>query len=205
MIERIRSATRPLHEQIEKTIDIPRWLSSRQAYAELLRATAAFYLPLEDELTQLPWSEAGYAFTAGRKSPDLIRDLNALEKPVPTRSEQCADLPRADTLAGGFGCLYVIEGASLGGQIISRLLRRDLNITPETGGAFYHGAGDRTAVRWRGFIEQMSSYCGSDEVRIAAATTRAVDCFRCFERWMAAHSPAAFIQPPLMLRAGDNS
>ena len=53
--------------------------------------------------------------------------------------------PNSDSLA--FGCLYVMEGATLGGQVIGRHVRQTLGVTPETGGRFHAAYGDRTEAQ----------------------------------------------------------
>jgi heme oxygenase len=46
----------------------------------------------------------------------------------------------------------VLEGATLGGQIITRHLQTHLGLTPESGTAFFHGYGPETGPRWKSFV-----------------------------------------------------
>jgi heme oxygenase len=59
-------------------------------------------------------------------------------------------LDRTEHLAG---CLYVLEGACLGGQIIARALRERLPLTDDHGLSFFVGDGSRTGARWRSVLD----------------------------------------------------
>jgi heme oxygenase len=64
-------------------------------------------------------------------------------------------LSRTEHLAG---CLYVLEGACLGGQIIAKVLRGRLPLTNDHGLSFFVGDGSRTGARWRlvlGWLEDL--------------------------------------------------
>jgi heme oxygenase len=64
-------------------------------------------------------------------------------------------LCRTEHLAG---CLYVLEGASLGGQIIAKTLRGRLPLTNDHGLSFFVGDGSGTGARWRlvlGWLEDL--------------------------------------------------
>ena len=68
----------------------------------------------------------------------------------------CKRLPSVDTLPGLLGCLCVSEGASLGGQVITRHLRASLGLTPSTGGAFFFGVGEPTGQCWKTFVQALT-------------------------------------------------
>jgi hypothetical protein len=50
-----------------------------------------------------------------------------------------------------WGCLYVIEGATLGGQIIIKKLSDHLGLTTSSGASFFDGYGPHTGSRWKAF------------------------------------------------------
>jgi heme oxygenase len=56
------------------------------------------------------------------------------------------------------GCLYVLEGATLGGQFISRHLAT-LGIGPANGGLFFHGYGAKTGEMWKSFQTNATGFC----------------------------------------------
>ena len=75
--------------------------------------------------------------------PLLKRDLEKLsgEDFEINLLEICRDLPLVETFAQTLGCPYVLEGATLGGQVVGRHLRENLNLSPENGAAFFNSYG----------------------------------------------------------------
>ena len=57
------------------------------------------------------------------------------------------------------GCLYVLEGATLGGVVIRRHPEQKLRLGPDNGAAFFHAYGPDTGRRWREF-------CGALELAL---------------------------------------
>ena len=78
--------------------------------------------------------------------------------------------------AGALGLLYVVEGATLGGQVISRRLEVKL--------AFFRGYGEATGRMWRetsARLRAVSNPAAQDE-----AVRSAVSCFTLLRRWLGA-------------------
>src|ERR1051325_9493262 len=121
LADRLRRETRAEHEAIEATLGLDRD-PTLERYREILERFYGFYLPLERELVPLGFSERV-------KTPLLRADLEALGID-PSTVSLCADIPRPCTQPERFGVCYVLEGATLGGQIISRRLQSSLQIMP---------------------------------------------------------------------------
>lgn len=94
----------------------------------------------------------------------------------------CDDLPRLDTLAECFGCLYVLEGSTLGGQFIIRHVQQVLGVTVETGGRFFQGYGDKTGEMWHDFRSVMTRVVVASTDQDAAVTA-AKETFQKLHRW----------------------
>jgi heme oxygenase len=96
---------------------------------------------------------------------------------------QAKALPDLGTAAKLFGCLYVLEGATLGGQIITRHLNASLGLTPQSGGSFFSGYGQHTGSRWKEFCAHLTAFaarsnCDLEIVEGANAT------FDSLDRWL---------------------
>ena len=88
------------------------------------------------------------------------------------------------TPAKAFGTLYVMEGATLGGQVINRHLKEHLGLTPENGGVFFNGYGQMTGPMWKAFgasIEAFAASANADDEIVAAAKDAFTSFKQCFE------------------------
>ncbi len=184
VLTRLRIETRPQHDAIEAALDITSETLTLDAYRLTIERFHGFYLPLEAGLVKIGgWMERGLDLTERQKTLLLKNDLQALGVSDPEMVPVCTVLPPHGTVAAAFGCLYVLEGATLGGQVIMPLLRNRLGITPETGGQFFRGYGDRTGAMWQAFRAVLTASvvkpCEADEAVAAAKET-----FLKLQHWM---------------------
>jgi heme oxygenase len=87
------------------------------------------------------------------------------------------------------GCLYVIEGATLGGRSITQHLQTRFGLTPQSGGAFFDGYGAHTGSRWKAFCTMLMNNASppdhaDDESRHAAIVAAANDTFQTLTQWL---------------------
>lgn len=185
ILARLRAETRVEHEAIERALDLTGEALTLDGYRLRLEQLHGFLRPVEAWLWPLP----GLELEARRKTPWLAVDLVALGVCEPGRLATCSELPPLRTTAARFGCLYVLEGATLGGQVISRHVRRTLGITPAAAGRFFHGYGPRTGEMWQAFRAALGAFAAraaaDDEIVAAAVAT-----FRSLRRWCRAPAQA---------------
>jgi heme oxygenase len=182
LFARLKSGTEQQHREIEAVVDPMHTFASLPAYKAHLLNAWQFHASLEAELGGLDWSGPGIDFVERRKIPLLEQDLQALglSRPSPDNEQR---QPAATDLSYALGCLYVLEGATLGGQIISRHLAT-LGIGPANGGLFFNGYGARTGEMWKSFQVKAVEYCVSDD-QIEAAVNGARWTFGHFRELMA--------------------
>ena len=185
LLTRLRAETRTEHEAIEAVLGLMDNRLSRERYQFVLERFYGFYRPLEPAIGDVGgWSGRGLDLDARRKSPWLEADLRALGCNR-TKLDLCTDLPPHDTPAECFGCMYVLEGSTLGGQIISRHVREVLGVTPEAGGRFYDGYSDRTGEMWQSFRSALTRFVvSSDDHDVAIHAAK--ETFQKLNRWIAA-------------------
>jgi heme oxygenase len=82
------------------------------------------------------------------------------------------------------GAMYVLEGSTLGGQVIYREAAEKLELTPETYGRFFYGYGTRTAAMWTGFGELLQSRYDAGELDLDEASTGAKAMFVTVTAWL---------------------
>jgi heme oxygenase len=177
LFARLKSGTEQHHREIEVVIDPMKNFCSLNAYKVHVQKTWAFYRPLEEELAALDWTAVGINFVARRKTPLLEEDMCFLRIPHSQTKESKQPLDRTN-LDFALGCLYVLEGATLGGQVISRHLAK-LGIGPENGGRFFNGYGAKTGEMWKSFQTSATAYCVTDD-QIDEAVNGAQSTFRKF-------------------------
>lgn len=183
----IRSHTRVQHERLEAQLNLLRPDLTRAHYAALLHRLHQLYLPLEDRIAgAMPLAgQLALALDARRKADLLRADLRALGQ---VAAPGAAELPRIADEAAAWGALYVLEGATLGGQIICRHLAPRLHLTPESGLSFYASYGALVGPRWKSFcalLTERHAGVGDDAPAFLDSAVRAAqETFSSFERWV---------------------
>jgi heme oxygenase len=179
--ERLRQQTRPLHDRLEDSLNLTRPDWSLAEYRTLLQRFYGFYAPLERRIARVCDPELQRLFADRRKVPSLLQDLayfhiDAATVPHSTR------VPRISSAADALGAMYVTEGATLGGQLLSRHVERVLSLSDGRGYSFWSGYGTETGRMWTSFLEVLASRsCPALDV---AAISSAVATFTCLEEWL---------------------
>jgi heme oxygenase len=212
-MQRLRRETEPQHRALEA---LP-WFSALQAgelplgaYAGFLRAVHTVRAALESAAAEArhPAVQAVWQDTQ-RRLPLLQRDLAALadRPPHPTPAAEVAACLMAQRLrrrARGdarslLGCLYVLEGSSLGGSILRAHAARAWGLTDDTGTAYLHGDGRATKIRWTRFSRRMDEAL-QDDTAAAVAVDAAREAFAGFGAIVGLLHPAGAIGPHELVR-----
>lgn len=166
ILDTLRRDTRPHHDRAEQALAILDPGLTRAHYAALLAAMHAFYVPLEARLARVPGLPLDLA--PRLKAPLLARDLAALGVPaIPAAPAEA--LPALPDAHAALGCLYVLEGATLGGQVIGRHLARALDVHPANGGAFFASYGAEVGPMWKAFRAALAGFVERDGEMVRAA------------------------------------
>ncbi|NTW02388.1 MAG: biliverdin-producing heme oxygenase [Oscillochloris sp.] len=187
VLQRLKHETRPYHEQIELVMDLPARLHANAAYCTVLARLYGVYAPVEQALRNVADLSSVLDDIHGRwKTERLVRDLTALgmSSNQVRALPQCTELPALPDVAHALGCLYVFEGATLGGQLIVRQVVDSLGVSTEHGGAFFSGYGPATGPMWQHFGAALTAYAITPE-RETAMVAAAQELFLIFRRWLA--------------------
>lgn len=187
ILPKLRAQTAPLHDRVERAVGLGDRLRTRDGYIGLLERFYGFYDPLEGRLRAVPGYESvGIDLPARLKARWLRDDLIALGRP----EEAVRGLPRCDRLpdprglAEALGCLYVLEGATLGGQYVRKQVDRAFGIGPESGGSFFASYRDRVGAMWSDFGRALTAYAAADPAAEGPILDAAAETFLRFEEWM---------------------
>jgi heme oxygenase (biliverdin-IX-beta and delta-forming) len=175
--DELKQGTQELHRRVERAVDIETACRGLHTYRGLLSRLLGYYEPLEGILSSFSWDKAGVDFAARRKSAWLRQDLAFLGLADAAQAElpRCSLLPRPSSMAAAVGAMYVLEGATLGGQVILRMIDKNLRLSPHGGAAFHAGYGAHNGGMWRGFKAaatlQLDTRARMDEAIHAARET----------------------------------
>lgn len=155
------------------------------AYAGILEAFYGFYAPVEREvLSGHREVLRGLGLDRRERTPLLRQDLGTVgygdgEIDRLTLSD---DLPSVTSPVQMLGCVYVLDGAALGGRVISRRVLRTLGVEAKAGLAFFTSNGTDVAGNWRRLMSLIEANTGREADRQEAVGSAAAT-FACFERW----------------------
>lgn len=186
-LTQLKQATQHDHQSIEAQVDLHSQLGSLADYRRLLERFWGFYTPIEQRLAySQDWASYGVDIQQRMKAPALARDLQALGLSAAALAglPLCQVLPALDSVPRRLGCLYVLEGATLGGQIIAREARGRLGQTPERGCQFFTSYGEQVGAMWRSF-QLVLVRVAVDEAAQADVIRGAHETFEAFGRWLA--------------------
>ncbi|MBT3071865.1 biliverdin-producing heme oxygenase [Rhodomicrobium sp. Az07] len=198
--DQVRLATRAAHLRLEAKMDFDRRLTSLEAYRSLLEDFLRFLRPIEDALGALDLKTFGIDFSSRRKSSLLEADLRDLGHDAASLNSlpgSCLHRPR--DIPQAFGVLYVLEGSSLGREVMLGKLKPSLHISPVWAGRFFNGYGRTTGAMWRDFVNALNDVGAEpDAARIIEHSALAT--FTAFEeclRMPGTVSQAAIAKPSL--------
>lgn len=182
ILTRLRLETRGEHDAVERVLDLMGPALTREIYCQRLVQFYGFYGPLEAALhAQCAALHLQTLAPRLNKTTLLRQDLHYLG--VSTDAlVLCRDLPSTENQARLLGCLYVMEGATLGGRMIAPHIQATFNITPTTGGSFFDGYGDGTGKMWQA-MRQLLLSCATDTETEDAIVASAIATFARLRGW----------------------
>lgn len=175
LAERLRTETRVHHVRAEEAMGLMSPDLSSDRYVEILRAFHIYYSLLEPQLAGFSeWEELGCEIKARlgklEKIENDLKYFNAsVRKPAPR-------IVIGD-FAQALGAMYVIEGSTLGGQVISKFLANRFGYVPESGAQYFSGYGPETGKMWVSFkaVIARAETAGVDQDRVVEGAARAFD------------------------------
>jgi heme oxygenase len=168
--EKLKEETKQNHQILEKAlVSQLKAIRSPQEYASLLKLFYGYFGGLETLINNVIDNNLLTDSDQRRKTQAIANDILALGEAVPAKASG-NDLPRINDHLEALGALYVIEGSTLGGKIISKMMLQQLGT--DKGMSFFAGYGDKTEQMWDTFKQALNSQAQNPEqeaVVIAAA------------------------------------
>jgi heme oxygenase len=160
VLEEIRQATKPIHDELEGGLDIVRRLTPVAERKSTLCGFHAIYSVAEAALLPQLRFVPDLEFERRLKVPALLNDLRALGVPA---AERCFDLnatfPVLSCAEQALGFAYVLEGATLGGRVIRKCVVAAGGSV--VGLSFFDVYGPATGDQWKRFCTVLERQCKS--------------------------------------------
>jgi heme oxygenase (biliverdin-IX-beta and delta-forming) len=144
---------------------------SLEDYADYLSRHWRLHASLEASLR--PWFPVAWAAQRLVKADALAADLAQLGHALPAPS---APIPHFDSRGAAWGAAYVLEGATLGLNMVTRRLPSTHPAHTEAG-RFMRAYGGRTEERWAAFLLELEAL---DRAEWPAACWAALTTFKAF-------------------------
>lgn len=181
-IDRLRSETKAAHQALEKLI-IPQIKNIRnnEDYIRLLELFYGYFYPIEKLIDKHLDTTLVPDYNNRRKATRLIQDIYA-SGGRPSH-ETAEDLPEITSTAEALGAMYVLEGSTLGGKIISKMIVQNLSLTNEDAVSFFKGYGDASDDMWAAFTQVLNNY--TEDTATQSRIVEAADAtFKKFINWV---------------------
>jgi len=183
--QQLKRKTAGLHQRLDAQLALLEPDLSIHRYQHVPRSFYGFYAPVEAGLTRLAAASLPLGFPLRARCELIESDLQALGL---ARHEldalpRCTDLPRLCCLEDMAGCLYVLEGACLGGQVIAKALHKRLGVAKGNGASFFVGDAEATSARWILVLTWLDGLARAG-VRSEDIVASACATFRTFARWL---------------------
>ncbi|MFJ7882024.1 biliverdin-producing heme oxygenase [Pseudomonas sp. NPDC096917] len=182
VLAELRAGTHSLHVALEKRLPFFSDRLDLPLYRRLLAAYFGFYQAIEHSLQCSAWVPPGFDLHARLKTPALEQDLQALNI-NPQTLALCPSLPALHSQASVLGVLYVLEGATLGGNVLRKQVAEHLALDAHNGCAFLYVYGEATGRNWKSFLDFLNAVPLDAQARTQAVEA-ACSTFSCFEQWL---------------------
>jgi heme oxygenase len=183
LLQELKSSTDETHRRLERELDLLSPAFSATDYRRLLERFYGFFLPLENELLCL---ELPYELDRRCKLPWLKQDLHALgaSEGDLDRLPLCETLPAIHDLSTAVGALYVVEGSTLGGKVLTKHFKEKLKLSPMQGLAYFSAYQEETLEMWRRFREKTSELEATGALNQGVTIETAGAVFETLRNWL---------------------
>lgn len=153
--QRLKELTLPFHTELEKmpiAVMLADGLIEKEKYADYLTKIAAIHQVLEPLIVGMSeWTHYEIDPSQRLRLPLLLADLEALGKTNILIESAVLDTPW--NFATAVGAMYVLEGSTMGGQILSRKLSHILGDDGIACTRYFQAYGENSMKRWGEFCQ----------------------------------------------------
>lgn len=176
----LKEVTKHEHALLEKQfIERIRGVRNHADYGALLIRIYGYYVEIEKKLAQTLASSSDVEYSSRLKHHLLERDLSTCNVTVGD-FPVCNELPQVNSYPSALGALYVLEGSTLGGRIIAKMIGK--NLGDDQALSFFTCYGEETETMWCRFKELLKHpFSDSERKEVVSA---AFETFKTFRNWL---------------------
>lgn len=180
--QQLKDHTKEYHEAAEASL-IPRIGAVRdpEDYISLLKLFYGYYHPLEKKIMQFIDETVVPDFKQRCRSSLIVADLQAMGAGI-SAIPQTKKLPPITGTAEALGALYVLEGSTLGGRYIARMLSQQYPALQPHQLKFFTGYGTNTGIMWTRFVTVLNEFA-TDAYTVRQMTDTANHTFLHLDLW----------------------
>lgn len=155
-------------------------ITSYQDYASILKMFYGYFQPVEALVKKHLTKDVLNDINERRNSLFILQDLKAIDHSTDVLPI-CDDLPKINSCLEALGTMYVLEGSTLGGRMISKMLMKNTSVAFDNSNLiFFNGYKEDTGKRWAYFLSVIDQY----EENAAVIVESANETFNCLTKWM---------------------
>lgn len=187
ILAELKTQTWPIHQELEKISLLKKIMTEEinlQEYKKLLCIFYGFIYPYENKI-KLANSNL---LTNREKSPLLRADLARLEQLNLEELQFCNVTSSFTTEAQIYGYLYVMEGATLGGQVISQALKANHKLSPFISTHYFNAYNKENRRIWGDFSRELYETNVTPNQKNQVVNT-AIETFTALIQWISRNIP----------------
>lgn len=180
--DELKAGTKQVHMGLEKKLVAQiKKIITIDDYVQLLKLMYGYYKPLQEKIS-IHLTPPGGDFFSLRTADCILHDLFDLQHTWNNHIPVCTRTPEVSTPASSLGALYVTEGSTLGGQIITKMIAKQLKLSSVKGFSFFNAYGPDTYKKWESFKRLLNHPREENEKK--EMMMAAIETFSTFNKWI---------------------
>ena len=179
-IQKLRHGTEADHHNVEDAVPLMHEGLDTAQYVQCLQQIYGVVSAWEERAAEIGPEWLQLALLTRQRKPLLERDLAWFG--VTERDDRRPTLPEMNDLPSLFGAMYVMEGSTLGGQLIARHVETALHLSDGQGSLYFRGHGSQTGPLWKEFCEMLKLRISDEQTGAVVVSAKAM--FSTFGTWM---------------------
>jgi len=179
-IQKLRQETEAAHRTVEDAVPLIHEGLDAAHYVQCLQQIYGVVAAWEERVVEIGPEWLQSALLARQRKPLLERDFAWFG--VTKKDNRRPVLPEMDDLPSLFGAMYVMEGSTLGGQLIARHVETVLHLSEGQGSSYFRGHGSQTGPMWKEFCEMLKLRIPDEQTDAVVVSAKAM--FSTFGTWM---------------------